>query len=771
MTKQDSDNSFNIDEKDDSLEEKALILIVDDEPDILAMLSHIFTTHGYIVVTASTGEEGIRKVKEERPDLILLDVILPDLDGFEICRRIRSDSETKDTFIIILSARRTTVNNQVEGLQAGADGYMTKPVDPDELLARVNAMVRIKRAEDALKQSESLWRTMFEGANDIILLLDEDCRIRACNRKAIEAYGYTEAEMSNKNLYEICFEGERKKVEKEMAEARLRDGSVFETRHLRKDGTDFPVEVSSKPLLIGNRLTSIQAIRDITERKRAEERVLEQAALLNNAKDAILVRNLDGRIIFWNKGARRVYGWTAEEAIGEKANTLLYRKVSPRILEAYSFVIENGEWSGELNQVDRDGNEVIVESSWTLMRDDEGRPKSILIVNTNITEKKKLESQFLRAQRMESIGTLASGIAHDLNNILAPILLSIQLLKTKLPEERDQQLLTTLQTITQRGADLVKQVLSFARGVDGEQANIQPQKLINEVEKVLKEAFPKSIEIKIELYEDIWTINGDLTQLHQVLMNLCVNARDAMAQGGTLTISAKNFMIDENYARMNIDASPGPHVVITVADTGTGIAPDVIDKIFDPFFTTKEVGKGTGLGLSTVIGIVKNHGGFVNVYSEVGKGTQFKIYLPALRATTAEQAEEGRGKLPAGLKDLILVVDDEVSIREITRASLEAFDYRVLTAGDGVEAVALYAQHKNDISIVLLDMMMPIMDGPTTIRALQRINPKVKIIATSGLLPRNILDEATHISISSFLSKPYTAEELLHSIYRAIHSR
>jgi len=505
-----------------------------------------------------------------------------------------------------------------------------------------------------------------------------------------------------------------------------------------------------------------RSIRYAIERKRAEEIIRAQAALLDVATDAIFVGNLDNQILFWNKGAERLYGWKAIDALRKNASELLYKEKQPQLQDVQKILAEKGEWQGELHQVTKDGKEIIIQSRWTLVRDEEEKPKSILFVNTDITQKKQLEAQFLRAQRLESIGTLASGIAHDLNNILAPILMIGQLLETQLHDQHSKRLLPILVTNAKRGANLVKQVLSFARGLEGKSTILQVKHLILEIQQIAKETFPKSIEICTDIPQYLSTVSGDATQLHQVFMNLCVNARDAMPDGGTLSISAENLFIDENYTRMNLEAQVGPYIVVTVADTGTGIPPEILDRIFEPFFTTKQLGKGTGLGLSTAIGIIKSHGGFVNLYSEVGRGTQFKVYLPAVEVM--ETLETQDLELPPGHGELILVVDDEVAIREIIKTSLETYNYKTLIASDGIEAVALYAEYREEISIVLMDMMMPDMDGPTTIRTLQKINPHVKIIAISGLASSDKLTAAREAGVKTFLSKPYTMKELLKTI-------
>jgi two-component system, cell cycle sensor histidine kinase and response regulator CckA len=510
-----------------------------------------------------------------------------------------------------------------------------------------------------------------------------------------------------------------------------------------------------------------RSLRYAIERKQAEQKIREQAALLDVATDAIIVRDLENNILFWNKGAERLYGWKAADALSKNANELLYKEISPQLQLALDTILEKGEWQGELYQVTKDGKNIIVESRWTLVQDEAKQPKSILVVNTDITEKKQLETQFLRAQRMESIGTLAGGIAHDLNNVLAPILMTAQLLETQLHDEQSQRLLPILIANAKRGAALVKQVLSFARGLEGQFTILQVRHLISEIKQIAQETFPKSITLSANISQFLGTVYGDATQLHQVLMNLCVNARDAMPFGGTLRISAQNLFIDENSARMHLDAKVGSYIVITIADTGTGIPPEILDRIFEPFFTTKDMGKGTGLGLSTVMGIVKSHGGFINVYSELGQGTQFKVYLPAAEAIQTEPAEDS--EFPKGHGELILIVDDEPAIRDITQTSLQAYNYRVLTASDGIEAVALYADRRDEISVVLTDMMMPSMDGPTTIRTLRKINPQVKIIAVSGLTSSDKLATAVDIGVKTCLSKPFTVKELLETLQKVLH--
>ncbi len=502
---------------------------------------------------------------------------------------------------------------------------------------------------------------------------------------------------------------------------------------------------------------------ELSERQRSEEKIREQAVLLDVTTDAILVLDLNGQILFWNKSAEHLYGWSTAEAMAMSARTLLGQTLPPQLEEIQKTVVETGKWQGELPQFTKDGKEILVESRWTAVME-AGQLKSILVVNTDITQKKQLERQFLHAQRLESLGTLAGGIAHDLNNILTPILAIAQLLQLKLGDvdESTQRFLKMQETNARRGAALINQVLSFARGAEGKRIKLQVQHLLQEIKQIIEGTFPKSIDLQTNVEPNLWITSADATQLHQVLMNLCVNARDAMPDGGTLSISAKNLVLDETYAQMNLDAQAGAYIVISVADTGIGMAPETLQRIFEPFFTTKEVGKGTGLGLSTVIGIIKNHGGFVNAYSEVGQGTEFKVYLPAIQGSELKQVETS--ELPLGAGELVLVVDDEATIREITKTSLETYNYNVLVANDGIDAIAMYAEHKDNVGVVLMDMMMPNMAGPAAISILKRMNPSVKIIAVSGLASSDKVKAAMEAGVSAFLSKPYTAQELLKTL-------
>jgi len=496
----------------------------------------------------------------------------------------------------------------------------------------------------------------------------------------------------------------------------------------------------------------------------------EKASLLELSRDAILVCGLDHRVTYWNKSAERLYGWSAAEAVGRLV-TEIKDQNSETFQQACDKVIQTGEWDGELQQVGKDGRKLIVEARWTLLRDASGLPRSILTVNTDITERKKVEEQLLRAQRMESLGTLAGGIAHDLNNALTPIMMSIELLKIQEQDPLRIGVLATIENSARRGADMVRQVLSFSRGVEGQRVEVQAGHLLKGIEKIANETFVKNIRVCSDIPADLWVVQGDPTQIHQMLLNLCVNARDAMSNGGTINLRASNYLLDEQCAVMIAGAKPGAYLIIELEDSGTGMPPEVIDRIFEPFFTTKELGKGTGLGLSSALAIIKSHQGFIRVSSELDKGSLFQVYLPAQMGNGNSQPPPETAEMTRGNGELVLLIDDEDALRKITGQTLESFGYQVLPAADGVEASTLYATHKEKIAVVLTDMMMPVMDGPATIQVLMRMNPQVRIIAASGLNVKDMVARATNAGVKHFIPKPYTAETLLRTLHTVLHTQ
>jgi nitrogen-specific signal transduction histidine kinase/CheY-like chemotaxis protein len=399
------------------------------------------------------------------------------------------------------------------------------------------------------------------------------------------------------------------------------------------------------------------------------------------------------------------------------------------------------------------------------VRIDEVRPAS----GPDAGAKKRLDQQFLRTQRLESIGMLASGIAHDLNNVLAPIILAAPVLREHATNPEDLRIITSLEKSAERGVELVRQILSFAHGAANSQQVVQIQHLMKDALSVTNETFPKNIRVIETISANLWPVMADPTQVHQVILNLCVNARDAMPGGGTLSLGAENCLLDEVTARKIEGARPGAWTVLHVEDSGTGIPSEALSHIWEPFFTTKGEGKGTGLGLSTVRSIVANHNGFITLKTQPGRGTTFRVYLPAAEVTknvgvidaTAPKGDRGNG-------ELVLVVDDEPQIRDITAAMLSRNGYRVLTAGDGAEAVALFATRSGEISVLITDLIMPNLDGAALANIALHLNPRLKVLAMSGLSSANRSGKTERFG-GAFLFKPFKIQALLAAVGALLH--
>ena len=623
-----------------------------------------------------------------------------------------------------------------------------------------------KRAEEDLAESESRLleqKDLLEQTHDALFTWKLEDGVINWNKNAERLYGYTAAEVLGKEIYELLKAVYPISFDDYFAKLKKENRWEGELRQTTKDGKKIFVE--SRQVIFETRdgkFIVLETSRDITERKLSDERILQQASLLDKAQDAILVCDLNHRIIFWNKGAERVYGWKSENVLGREIGEIIGEGDNGVIEKPSKTHPNSDEWLKETAHYTKNQIKIIVVSRWTLVRNEIGQPDYFLIINTDITNLKQAEEQLFRSQRMESIGTLAGGIAHDLNNVLSPILMSVEMLQSdEAIEKSGEPWLSIIRENTMRGASLLKQVLTFARGAEGERINVELRHLVKDLIEVLKETLPKTITVKFNVAPELETISGDPTQIHQVLMNLSVNARDAMPDGGRLTITAQNVTLDETAAQVNIEAHAGKYVLFEVKDTGTGMSPKIVNRIFDPFFTTKEVGKGTGLGLSTALSIVKSHGGFINTYSEPNRGTRFSVYLPVNENENSESETATQNlPFPTGDGELILIVDDEKHIRQVTSATLEKYGYQTLTASDGAEALAIYKQNAEKIRLVLTDMAMPVMDGATLISALQQLDPQPKIISASGLTSGH----KTEINADAFLTKPFTAEKLLKTL-------
>jgi PAS domain S-box-containing protein len=646
------------------------------------------------------------------------------------------------------------------------------------MLGVVQDITERKRADEALKGLESLYHRAIMAAGAVPYHRDYDTSVFTYIGERIQDLtGYSRQEMTpalwESLIQEYRFHGPLAGLSFPEAVRKVRSREVdqwhCDCRILTASGQMRWVADASAEILDedGRAIGSVGALQDITDRQGVEESLALFRSLIDHASDAIeVVDPATGRILDVNERACRAHGYTREEYLALRVADLdpivgarPWEQGLEGLRQAGSKVVESQHRR-------KDGSVFPVEINLTYIH---LHSDYVVAVVRDITERKKLEADLLRVQRLEGLGTLASGIAHDLNNVLAPILMSSQLLQKSATSQESRKLAQTMQRAAQRGADVVKQVLAFARGADGEKSVLQPVDVIRELVRFLQETFPKSLVITSRLQSGLRRVMANPTQLHQVLLNLCLNARDAMPAGGALEVRAENVEVDPLQVRRTPQATPGPYVLIQVRDTGVGISQEVLDRIFDPFFTTKPFGHGTGLGLSMALGIVKSLGGFILVESEPDKGSAFSVYLPASpceKGTTAEApapsvAGRGRG-------ETILVVDDEQAILDLASCALQRQGYRVLTSTRGNQALALFNQNPAGIKLVITDIMMPGMDGWTLLRTLRNLAPGLKMAAWSGA--ESDPPGGDHpggnpqAPVDVFIAKPFTVDSLLNTV-------
>ncbi len=630
---------------------------------------------------------------------------------------------------------------------------------------------RAKRdnAETQMRSSQAELAAVFSSTNDGIVTFNEDLRIRLMNPAAAEmvtcdresAIGRPLVDFVPQRLREIVADDIRDFV-KSGEPTRAWPGG----RALRGDESEFPCKGSLTKSVAGTDHFVTLTFRDLSESQASKAKIREQSQILAQVHDAILVCDMEDRIISWNRGSELLYGLSEEQVIGQNAAARLFADHLDMWQDGRRMMFEKGVYVTEISLVSASGRNIVVEHRRSLIHGDDGQPVAQLIVTFDVTARKRQEAKERRSQRLESIGALAGGIAHDLNNLLTPILMSAKLMKRG--GNDNSRLLDTIVLSTERGSQMIKNLLAFAGGKQKTEETIDVRALILEAEDILSHTLPKTIDLQIHCADSLHAVRGDATELSQVLVNLAINARDAMPDGGRLELRAETLYVDASRAEASDILQAGPHVLLTISDTGNGIPRDIIERIFDPFFTTKEQGKGTGLGLATTLGIVRAHGGDITVYSEPDQGTRFAIYLPSVALDEVSSIRANGNESPRGNNEMILLVDDEPLILETARTTLEAGGYRVTCASSGAGAVAMYQQRSSDsIDLVVLDMMMPGMDGFATKNSLQAINPRIRILASSGL--RRPGKEGGRLAdVDGFLAKPYSDDQLLRAVRSAL---
>jgi len=634
-----------------------------------------------------------------------------------------------------------------------------------------------KKMEEAVRASERLRSLVYNGTSDALFYVGVEgpgrYRYLSVNPAFSQATGLAEAQVVGRLLHEVLAPETLEIVLAKFGEV------VREKRTVRWEQTvTFPAgvrhgEVAMTPLCDDNGVVTnlVGTVRDVTERRQNEERILAQAKLLDRAKDAILVLDLDGVVSYWNRGAEKLYGWASREAVGRRITELIYRDTAARE-RAHRRLLEIGEWNGELVQWTRAGKRVISEASWTLINEP-GAPKAVLSINTDITARKSLELQVHRAQRMESLGTLAGGVAHDFNNILAAILANVTCASYALaPDHPTREYLAEIEKASQRASDLVRQILTFTRHQEPRRQPVKLAPLVAETLKLLRSTLPPKVELRTEFAADLPEVLAEPTQVHQVIMNLGTNAAHAMAEGpGLLSVRAERVLLQRTLLAGAVQLPAGAYARLTVEDTGAGMDEATLERIFDPFFTTKEPGKGTGLGLSVVHGIMKSYAGGISVRSTPGKGTVFTLYFPALDATAAEAPP----RLPAQPAptssaggERILCIDDEAAIVLVTTRLLERRGYQVVGSSDPRRALEIFESDPRQFDAVVTDVVMPELSGFDLARRLLSIRPDLPIVVTSGHIGPDEFATLTEIGVREFVHKPTVIDELHAALRRAL---
>ena len=656
---------------------------------------------------------------------------------------------------------------------------------PHYIMSTIVDITERHRAHEALRTSEQRLRAIIESSPVPMGLNDEQQRITFLNSAFISTFGYAKDDLQTLSQWwplaypDPAYRGwvaETWQAELERSKRAGLPFSPIEVNIRCKDGTNRTVLASAASIADKFEGDHLVVLYDITERKHSENTLLLRGAALEAAANAIVITDLQGAIEWANPAFTQLSGWELSEALGKNPRDLVKsdKHDAAFFRQMWNTIRAGNVWQGEIINCRKDGELRTENMAITPVRDQQGKISHYVAIKQDITRQKAIEEHLLQTQRIEAIGTLASGVAHDLNNILSPILLVAGVLKDAQRDTSNREMLAMVQTSAARGSEIVKQLLTFSRGQTGARAPVQLRHLLKEIAIVVRETFPRNIELHHDLRNDMWTVTADPTQLHQVLLNLCVNARDAMPNGGHLTLSATNVTLDEKAPALAPGAHPGPYLAVVVRDTGQGIPPEMRHRIFDPFFTTKPLGAGTGLGLSTVLGVVQSHGGFVTVDSAPGLGTTFTVYFPAMaegnHALPVETAVAIERVGPAPSRHMILVVDDEPNVVRASRILLERHGYRVISAVNGQDGLIQYIQNRAQVRLVLSDLMMPVMNGIDLARALRALDPTLRIVITSGLndiVPTPILAE---LGIGEVLKKPCDPDLLIATVHQHLTS-
>jgi two-component system, cell cycle sensor histidine kinase and response regulator CckA len=758
---------------------REVVLLVNDSAEHLDLMGTVLQLSGYNFITAMDGYEGYEVALAQRPDLIISDVLMPRLDGIQLCHLIRAHAELSRIPILLVSAFRKDNESVVEGLQAGADDYMEVPFDPMRLIAKIAQVIERRHAEKKILESEERCRDLIENAHDLIYSHDLEGNFTSINKAGEQLTGYSREEALSMNLAQTVAPDYMEKAQRMIA--RKLGGekvTVYDLEILAKDGRRVAVEVNTRLVYRDGVAVGVQGIaRDITERKHAEAALREAEekyrSIFENAAEGIFQATPDGRFIAVNPAMARILGYgSPEELLAHRTDIEVPHYVdSNRRTELKQMLAEHGLVVGFECEIYRKD----LSKAWTVnniraIRDGQGAVAYYEGSIEDITERKMLGEQLRQAQKMEAIGQLAGGIAHDFNNLLTAIggysEISMTLLQAEDPLRHN---LEEIKKASDRATALTRQLLAFSRKQVLQPKILNLNAIVSELEKMLRRLIGEDIELCTALNPKLGSIKADPGQIEQVIMNLSVNARDAMPRGGRLIIETENVFFTEEFFGDHGVIAPGAYVMLAVRDTSTGIDEKTKMHVFEPFFTTKEVGRGTGLGLSTVYGIVSQSGGNIWVHSEAGQGTTFKIYLPLID----DAPEYTRSREPEEFlkgSQTILLAEDEEMVRHLVRDVLQKYGYQVLEVANGRAALFICEHHQGPIHLLLTDVIMPEMSGRELENHLRQLRPDLKVLFMSGYIGNSNIENDTIDSDIPFLQKPFTPQALVRKVREALQA-
>ena len=668
------------------------ILVVDDNSKNRYFLESLLKGSGYEVASASNGQQALEQLASGHFDLIISDILMPGMDGFELCRRVKTDEKLKNIPFVFYTATYTDEKDKEFALSLGASKFIIKPQEPEAFL---------KIISDTLKEVES-------GTLKVEPVRLED----------------------EKKVFKLYNERLIRKLEKKML--------------------------------------------DLEQEKKARKKIEKEARLLAHAvksiSEGVCITDMQGKIIFVNESFLNTYGYSKDEVIGKPVSQI-YSSNNKDLFEEIFSETKRGGWKGELLQKKKDGTEFPVLLSTSLIRDDQNEEFAMIFVSTDISELRRLEEQFRQAQKMEAIGRLAGGIAHDFNNLLTVINGYTELLLMHLQKDDPiYQQLDQIRLAGRRAESLTRQLLAFSRKQVLHPVVLDIRRIIEDMKKMLHRLISENIELHTILDPDLCHIKADPSQIEQVILNLVINARDAMPFGGKITIEAKNIVFKQSFYWEDTQIKAGKYLMLAISDTGAGMDEETKKRIFEPFFTTKKEGKGTGLGLSTVYGIVKQSGGFINVYSEKGVGSTFKLYFPCVKEPVVQSKSKRTSSKSLSGSETILVVEDEENLRNLVCDILRTHGYNVLEAANGGSALLKCEKYKEPIHLILSDVVMPEMSGAELVERLLRIHPEMKVMYMSGYTDDAVIRHGIMEEKVEFLQKPFSPTSLLEKVRSILDS-